>query len=59
MFHGVQEVTTDEDFDVRFIGSIDSLEYAEIGFVITAQDGAYKWEKSASNRFNQNIIIKL
>ncbi len=48
VFHGVQEVTTGEDFDVRFIGSIDSLEYAEVGFVITAQDGAYKWEKSAS-----------
>ncbi len=48
VFHGVQEVTTGEDFDVRFIGSIDSLEYAEVGFVITAQDGAYKWEKSVS-----------
>ncbi len=48
VFHGVQTAKASIDYDVRFIGSIDSLEYYDVGFVITAQNGDYKWEKSAS-----------
>ncbi len=34
--------------NVRFIGSIESLNYAKVGFEITAQDGAYAWNKDAT-----------
>ena len=50
VFHGVQTAIAGPDagtYAVRFVGSIDSLAYREVGFEITAQNG-YRWEKSAS-----------
>ncbi len=47
--HGVQpSLEVGETYSVRFIGSVESLQYYRVGFRITAQDGAYSWDKLAS-----------
>ena len=53
MLHGVQtsEVDTEQSkFNVRFVGSIDSLNYHEVGFEITANGGNAEkaWDKAAT-----------
>lgn len=50
IFHGIQttQIDTDNDsFDIRFVGSIDSLNYSKVGFRISALDGAKVWNDSA------------
>lgn len=45
VFHGVQSTAVaDGVYGVRFVGSIDSLDYSRVGFRVTAQNGAKEWD---------------
>ena len=47
--HGVQtSLIQDDTYSVRFVGSIDSLEYDQVGFQVTVQDGKRSWNVPAS-----------
>ncbi len=50
MLHGVQTSVNKESgkYSVRFVGSVDSLNYKNTGFHITAQSGAYAWNMSTT-----------
>ncbi len=48
VLHGVQDALRGDSYAIRFVGSIESLKYQLVGFYITAQDGSYYWNKSAT-----------
>lgn len=53
VLHGVQTSNvSDTYYSVRFVGSIESKDYHEVGFKVTAQNGAYKWHVSAGTVFS-------
>ena len=58
VYEGVQEGTVDDVFSVRFVGTVDSLNYSEVGFEITAtMDGAKanSWTKSTNTVYSKLI----
>ena len=52
VLHGVQTSNISDTYSVRFVGSIESKDYHEVGFKVTAQNGAYKWDVSAETVFS-------
>ncbi len=46
ILHGIQTSVNKDSgtYSVRFVGSVDSLNYKTAGFTITAHGGAYKWD---------------
>ena len=54
-FEGVQEGKVDDVFSVRFVGTVKDLNYSEIGFKITAMDGAKSWTKSTNTVYSKLI----
>ena len=55
IFEGVQEGTVGDVFSVRFVGTVKELNYSEIGFKITAMDGAKSWTKGPSTVYSKLI----
>ena len=55
VYEGVQEGTVDDVFSVRFVGTVDSLNYSEVGFKITAMDGEKSWTKSTNTVYSKLI----
>ncbi len=57
IYHGIQIAEGDGTFDVRFVGSIDSLNYGLVGFELTATDGTenYKWDENAKHVYESLI----
>ena len=54
IYHGVQTSVADSEngtYSVRFVGSIESLDYHEVGFLVTAQDGDFSWNVPATKVF--------
>lgn len=54
VFHGVQSTAVSETgtYGVRFIGSIDSLDYSRVGFRVTAEDGEKVWDIPSSTVYD-------
>ncbi len=55
VFEGVQEGTVGDVFSVRFVGTVASLDYSEVGFKITAMDGEKSWEQGTNVVYNKLI----
>ena len=55
IFEGVQEGTVGDVFSVRFVGTVKDLNYSEIGFKITAMDGAKSWTKGTNVVYSKLI----
>ena len=55
VYEGVQEGMVDDVFSVRFVGTVKDLNYSEIGFKITAMDGAKSWTKSTNTVYSKLI----
>ena len=54
VFHGVQSTAVSETgtYGVRFIGSIDGLDYSRVGFRVTAEDGEKVWDIPSSTVYD-------
>ncbi len=55
VYEGVQEGTVDDVFSVRFVATVKNLNYSEVGFKITAMDGAKSWTKSTNTVYSKLI----
>ena len=55
VYEGVQEGMVDDVFSVRFVGTVKDLNYSEVGFEITAMDGAKYWTKSTNTVYSKLI----
>ena len=55
VYEGVQEGMVDDVFSVRFVGTVKDLNYSEVGFKITAMDGAKSWTKSTNTVYSKLI----
>ena len=55
VYEGVQEGKVGDVLSVRFVGTVDSLNYSEVGFKITAMDGDRSWTKGTNTVYSSLI----
>ncbi|MEE1115422.1 MAG: hypothetical protein UH851_01015, partial [Clostridia bacterium] len=55
VFEGVQDAKVGNVLSVRFVGTVDSLNYSEVGFKITAMDGDRSWTKGTNTVYSSLI----
>ena len=55
VYEGVQEGKVDDVFSVRFVATVKNLNYSEVGFKITAMDGAKSWTKGTNTVYSSLI----
>ena len=55
VYEGVQEGTVDDVFSVRFVGTVDSLNYSEVGFKVTELEYDRSWTKGTNVVYSKLI----
>ncbi len=55
VYEGVQEGTFDGVLSVRFVGTVDSLNYSKVGFEITAMDEDKSWTNGTTTVYSSLI----
>ena len=55
VYEGVQDGKFGDVLSVRFVGTVDSLNYSKVGFEITAMDGAKSWTNETNTVYSSLI----